>query len=87
MTEGQVIYHLWISEAEEDIDWIFHPIAPPAGHVLAFDVWVHPDHRGGNVHWAGAAEACAEAVRRHRPVIFAGILTIDIVVFAKAKAI
>jgi hypothetical protein len=87
MTEGQVIYHLWISEAEEYIDWIFHPIAPPAGHVLVFDVWVHPDHRGGNVHWAGAAEACAEAVRRHRPVIFAGILTIDIVVFAKAKAI
>lgn len=68
-----LVYHLWVTEAPTYIDWIFRTIVVPPDHLLVFDVWVHPDYRGGNVHWAGAAWACGEAERCGRRYIFAGV--------------
>ncbi len=70
---GRVIYHLWLSETGAYTQWIFKFIDVLPGHVLIHDVWVHPDYRGGNVHWAGASMACQEAVRRRRPGVIAGV--------------
>ena len=70
---GELVYHLWVTDTGAYIDWIFKYIAVPAQHLMVFDVWVHPDYRGGNVHWAGAAMACAEALRRGRTHIYAGV--------------
>ncbi len=69
---GRVIYHLWVSETGAYTGWIFTVVDALAGHILIHDVWVHPDYRGGNVHWAGASMACREAVRCRRPGIYGG---------------
>lgn len=82
----RIVYHLWVSESGADVPWIFDKIEPPDGHLLVFDVWVHPDHRGGNLHWLGAAEACDEAVRRRRPIVFAGVETHEFPIFAAKYA-
>jgi len=71
-TTGQVIYHLWLSDTGAYTEWIFAFVEALPGHVLIHDVWVHPDYRGGNVHWAGASMACREAVRCRRPGIYGG---------------
>ena len=84
--DDRVVYHLWVTDTGAHIPWIFKVLEPPAGHLLVFDVWAHPDHRGGNLHWAAAAEACDEAVRRRRPIIFAGVEAHEFPIFATKYA-
>lgn len=69
---GQVVYRLWASEKGAYTEWIFAFVEALPGHILIHDVWVHPDYRGRNVHWAGASMACREAVRCGRPGIYGG---------------
>ena len=83
---GQVIYRLWLSATGAYLDWIFKYIHALPGHMLVFDVWVHPDHRGGNLHWAGAAMACEEAARHGRTAICAGVEAHEFLVFAAKYA-
>jgi hypothetical protein len=82
----QLVYHLWVTETATYIDWIFRHINVPPQHLLVFDVWVHPDYRGGNVHWAGASHACGEAVRCGRRYIFAGVEEHEYYIFATKYA-
>lgn len=70
---GALAYHLWVTDRGAWVDWIFQYVEVPEDHLLIFDVWVHPDHRGGNLHWAGVSAACAEAARRGRMHICAGV--------------
>lgn len=70
---NRVIYHVWVSETGAYVDWIFRYVDAPANHLMVFDAWVHPGHRGGKLHWAGAAEVFAEAVRCGERRIFAGM--------------
>ena len=79
---GKCVYHLWVSETGAYIEWIFKYVSALPGHLLAFDIWVHPDCRGQNIHWVGAARACEEARRAGHPGIFAGIEDHEFPVFA-----
>ncbi len=67
-----LVSHHWVSTAGAYVDWIFDHVRPAPGHLLAFDSWVHPDHAGSDLFWAGASTLCAEAVRCRHPRIFAG---------------
>jgi len=75
-------YQLWVTESGAYIPWIFRYVAAPPGLLLVTDAWVHPDYRGGNMHWAGASEAFAEAVRRGRQYIYAGMEEMEFLPFA-----
>lgn len=70
---NRLAYHLWVTETGAYIDWIFRYIETPPEHLFVFDVWVHPDYRGGNLHWAGAGWSCNDAMRCGRRRIFAGV--------------
>ncbi len=85
-TTGKVIYRLWVSEKGVYTDWIFKLVAPLPGNLLVFDVWVDPDYRGGNVHWAGASMACQEAVRCGSPGIVGGVEENEYFLFAAKYA-
>lgn len=75
-------YQLWVTESGAYIPWIFRYVAAPPDQLLVTDAWVHPDYRGGNLHWAGASEAFAEAVRRGRQYIYAGMEEVEFFPFA-----
>lgn len=83
---GRLIYHLWVSEAGAYTPWIFRYVEPPPGHLLVFDVWAHPDHRGGKLHWAGASMAAREAQRLGRTGIYAGVEEHEFFLFAAKYA-
>ena len=70
---GMLAYHLWVSAKGAYIPWIFKFVPTPPGRLLLFDLWVHPVHRGGSVHWAAASEVCHEARRQGRPGFVAGV--------------
>ena len=82
----QTVYQLWASDRGAYIPWIFKFIPAPAGHLLVFDVWVHPDHRGGAIHWNGAAMACEEARNSEHTAILAGVETHEFQAFAAKYA-
>lgn len=79
---GRIIYHLWISVTGIYTDWIFDVVDPLPRHLLVHDVWLHPEHRGGNIHWVGASMACAEVVRRGHVGIVAGVEEHEYFLFA-----
>ncbi len=83
---GRVIYHVWASETGTYTGWIFTFVDTLAGHILIHDAWVHPDYRGGNVHWAGMSMACQEAVRCRRPGVIAGVEEHEFFLFAAKYA-
>jgi len=85
-TAGRTAYHLWVTEGGAYVDWIFRYIAAPPGHLMVFDAWVHPEYRGGNMHWAGASECFAEAARRGRLPIFAGMEELEYFPFVEKIA-
>ena len=53
---------------------------------MVFDVWAHPDHRGGKLHWAGASMAAQEARRLGRTGIYAGVEEHEFYLFAAKYA-
>ncbi|MCH7957835.1 MAG: hypothetical protein IIB63_09805 [Proteobacteria bacterium] len=83
---GQVIYHLWVSDVGAYTPWIFKFIDTRPGHLMVFDVWAHPDHRGGKLHWAGASMAAQEAQRLGRTGIYAGVEEHEFFLFAAKYA-
>ncbi len=83
---GRVVYHLWVTETSAYTPWIFKHIDVLPGYLMVFDVWAHPDHRGGNVHWAGAAMAAGEAQRLGRTGIYAGVEEYEFLLFAAKYA-
>ncbi len=83
---GRVVYHLWVTETGAYTPWIFKYIDVLPGYLMVFDVWAHPDHRGGNVHWAGASMAAREAQRLGRTGIYAGVEEHEFLLFAAKYA-
>ena len=81
--DGQLVYHLWVTERGAHIEWIFGRVAPRPGEMMVYDVWTDPDWRGGHLHAAGSAEACREAARRGAPVIVGGVERKEFRAFAK----
>ncbi len=78
--------HLWISAKGAYIPWIFKFVPTLPGRLLLFDLWVHPVHRGGSVHWAAASEVCQEALRQGRPGLVAGVEEYDYFAYASKYA-
>lgn len=85
-TDRRVIYHLWADDKGSHTPWIFRRLEPLDKHLLIFDVWAHPDYRGKNVHWAGAAMSCEEVVRRGLTGICAGLEAHEFLPFATKYA-
>ena len=70
---GRVEYCLWLTSHPTYLDWIFTEVIPLDGHVLLYNAWVHPDLRGGSLHWAGAARACQHLISCGQLFLCAGV--------------
>lgn len=70
---GKIVGQIWLSRKSRHIDWIGCEVAPHPGAALLYNAWVDPAQRGRNVHWAMAAQACAEAVAMGFTKVCAGL--------------
>lgn len=84
--DGRTMMRLWLSPHGTHIPWIFAVVDPPDGHLLIFDVWVHPACRGQSVYYAGLGHAFGAALEAGTPRLAAAMEEHEFRALARALA-
>lgn len=82
-----IISELWLTTKSAYIEWIFKRMHASNKGVFLYNIWLHPDYRGGTIYQYGIVLACQKAAQLGHLIVSAGVEERDFYPFARMHAI